>query len=300
MTSPAHTPGSVVAGVVIVYECDIDIAVNLATYASDLDMLVVIDNSAMPSPAVAAAVGAYDHAEYLFSGSNLGIAAALNMAIERVRARGADFLLTMDQDSGFDDVPFVVFKTRVLALPFVDDLAIAAPNFIGGNIAEREPETVVAATDTLTVITSGSLVNLANHDRVGPFDEHLFIDDVDHDYCLRAHNAGLRVVSLPTVRLRHRLGQASTVSILGRRVTWNVHGPGRHYYMVRNGLYMFAKHRKTYPGYGLLRLARLTRTIGAALLLMPGRRDRLAMVVRGIRDYRTGQMGIRRDSGVPA
>ena len=277
----------IVAGCVILYECDISIGANLATYADDLDMLVVIDNSASRDPAIVAAVRAHANAEYVFNGTNLGIAAALNMAVDWARGRGADFLLTMDQDSSFDDVPFHAFRDRVLSLPFVKDLAIAAPSFL---IEDTMATTVV---DSPTVITSGSIVSLANQARIGSFDERLFIDEVDHDYCLRAHDLGLRVVTLPDVRLEHRLGQSRTVSVLGKTVRWNVHAPIRHYYMVRNGLYMASKHRRRHFRYSAGRLASLGKTIAAALLLAPQRGERFGMVVHGMRDYVMMRMGAR-------
>jgi rhamnosyltransferase len=280
----------IVAGCVVLYECGTGIGANLATYAGDLDRLLVLDNSAERDPAVAAAVAAHGNAEYVFNGANLGIAAALNLAVDWARARGADFLLTMDQDSSFDAVPFRIFRDRVLSLPFLADLAIAGPSFLD----EQSPSSAIV--DSTTVITSGSIVSLANQARIGAFDERLFIDEVDHDYCLRAHDLRLRVVTLPDVRLEHRLGQSSTASILGRTVRWNVHAPIRHYYMVRNGLYMMSKHRQCHLGYSLRRLARLSRTVAAALLLAPQRRERFGLVAQGVRDYLAERMGARNDT----
>lgn len=277
----------IIGGCVILYECDVDLRANLSTYAGDLDMLIVIDNSVKRDPVIAAAVAQHAHAEYVFNGANLGIAAALNQAARWAQGRGADFLLTMDQDSSFDDTPFRVYRDRVLALPFLDRLAIAAPYFLPGEAPRLN------VMDSKTVITSGSIVSLANHVRIGPFDERLFIDEVDHDYCLRAHDMGLRVVTLPYVRLEHRLGQARNLRFASSAILWNVHTPIRHYYMVRNGLYMAVKHRKRHPGYCVRRLARLGRTIAVALLMAPRRRERLGLVAEGIRDFLARRMGAR-------
>lgn len=282
----------IIAGCVVLYECDADLRANLSTYANGLDMLVVLDNSATCDAAIAKAVADYAHAEYIFNGANLGIAAALNLAVDWARARGADFLLTMDQDSSFNDTPFHVYLDRVLALPFVDTLAIAAPYFLPG---APPPGSVM---DSTTVITSGSIVSLANQRRIGPFDEQLFIDEVDHDYCLRAHDLGLRVVTLPNVRLKHRLGHSRRLPILGDAIKWNVHTPIRHYYMVRNGLYMTAKHHRRHPGYSVRRLVRLGRTITAALLMAPRRRERLRLATEGVRDFLTKRMGARSTSRI--
>lgn len=288
------SPHPTIAGCVILYECDADLRANLASYADDLDALVIIDNSARRDAAVAAAVAEHPRAEYIFNGANLGIAAALNQAVDWARAQGADFLLTMDQDSSFNDTPFRVYRDRVLALPFLNELAVAAPYFLPGKAPAAD------VIDSTTVITSGSIVSLAGQARIGYFDEQLFIDEVDHDYCLRAHDLGLRVVTLPGIRLAHRLGQARTLAIAGTTVRqWNVHAPIRHYYMVRNGLYMASKHRGRHLGHSIRRLARLARTIIAALLLAPRRPERMRMVASGIGDFITGRMGARTASDDP-
>jgi rhamnosyltransferase len=290
MTDPKAVPAAAVpciAGVVVLYECDADIVANLSTYADDLDMLVVVDNSRARTRAVEALVASHRDATYVFNGANLGVAAALNIGADWALARGAAFLLTMDQDSGFHQVPFRTFRDCVLSLPFVADLAVAAPTFL----ADAPAATDCSAIDRDTVITSGNLVHLGNFARIGRFDERLFIDEVDHDYCLRARDMCLRVVELPAIRLQHRLGEPRTVSVLGKAFHWNVHGPIRHYYMVRNGLYMLSKHRQRHMRYCLVRLVRLTRTVAAALMLAPARRRRLAMVAQGVRDYFGDRMG---------
>lgn len=290
MTDPRAVPTTTVpriAGVVVLYECDADIVGNLSTYAGDLDMLVIVDNSTAPTPAAAAVAAAHPNGAYIFNGANLGVAAALNIGANWAQARGAAFLLTMDQDSGFHQEPFRTFRDCVLSLPFVDDLAVAAPAFLADTAITSD----CSVMDRDTVITSGNLVHLGNFARIGLFDERLFIDEVDHDYCLRARDMGLRVVELPAIRLQHRLGEPRIVSVLGRTIRWNVHGPIRHYYMVRNGLYMLAKHRKAHWRYCFVRLARLTRTVIAALLLAPDKRRRSGLVARAIRDVRAGRMG---------
>jgi rhamnosyltransferase len=46
------------------------------------------------------------------------------------------------------------------------------------------------------VMTSGCLTNLAIWDESGGFSDELFIDEVDHDYCLNVRRHGYRVVRL--------------------------------------------------------------------------------------------------------
>ena len=279
-----------IAGCVIIYECDADLRTNIATYAADLDMLFIIDNSAQPNSDISQIVDSFPNIKYIFNGRNIGVAAALNLAIRHAKKRDAAFLLTMDQDSGFFQEPFCEYRDRVLEIPFINEIAVAAPTFIASE------STKSGIMDSPTVITSGSILNLANQEHIGFFDERLFIDEVDHDYCLRATDLGFRVVTLTDYHLDHRLGQHSTVSIAGKVIRWNVHTPIRHYYMVRNGLYMLAKHHRQHPGYSARRFLRLSRTIAAALLMAPRRFERLRMISGGMHDFFVGRMGARGDA----
>ena len=103
-------------------------------------------------------------------------------------------------------------------------------------------------------MTSGNLVNLDAFRQVGPFMDELFIDSVDHEYCIRLQINGYKVIQLNGVLLEHTLGERrkhlfiyplnffkKNKSIVSYKIV-NNHNYIRKYYMVRNRLYVSRKY----------------------------------------------------------
>ena len=64
-------------------------------------------------------------------------------------------------------------------------------------------------------IASGSLVKAEVFGVTGFFDEAMFIDYVDTDFCLRLQKNGFKILSVASVLLEHELGQRQTRNLLG-------------------------------------------------------------------------------------
>ena len=101
----------------------------------------------------------------------------------------------------------------------------------------------------VTTITSGSLLNIEICKKLGGFDEKLFIDEVDFDYCYRCILAGYKIYQFDHVYLTHRIGKSIKTGYFSviKRSNRVVHNPTRVYYMVRNHLYMSSKYAKSFP-----------------------------------------------------
>jgi rhamnosyltransferase len=89
-------------------------------------------------------------------------------------------------------------------------------------------------------------LNLTLYQKIGPFDEKLFIDYVDNDYCYRAKLAGYKLLKFTNVTLIHQLGKmvnaSSYKSLYLLKKKKVVHPPIRCYYMYRNMLYLVEKY----------------------------------------------------------
>ena len=97
-------------------------------------------------------------------------------------------------------------------------------------------------------ITSGSLVRLAALQKTGLFDERLFIDSVDHDFCLRSRARGLLVVEASDQVMDHSLGNITRHRFFWRTVNCTNHSPLRRYYITRNQLEAIRRHLFHRPG----------------------------------------------------
>lgn len=246
-----------VFGVIITYHPDAArLEACLSAVRPQVDEVVLLDNSR----------------------ENRGVAAALNEGMRRASEAGADFVLSLDQDSILP--PDAVHKM----------LAYASVHPEVAQIGPRWSEEPAGCRDVAHLITSGSLLRLSAWREAGPFREAYFIDAVDIEYSCRLRARGCRVVCCGDVVLDHRLGDGlQGWDILGKkRLGYIGHPPLRIYYMLRNALYFAAEYR-TAEARQYLR--RVRRTIRRMLLQSPERAAVWQYACRARKDYRAGVTG---------
>ena len=99
------------------------------------------------------------------------------------------------------------------------------------------------------LITSGAIINLKIAESLGGFDEKLFIDGVDTDFCIHSFEKGYQTLLVNEFSLRHQLGEEKKVMTPLLKSTFRkFHNPTRLYYIVRNHLYLRSKYPKKH-GY---------------------------------------------------
>lgn len=174
----------------------------------------------------------------LASERNQGIAWALNRGIEACKKHGAEFVITLDQDTvlGSNCV------RRMLECYVMNDsrarLGVVAPTLIQFG----EPIPLAEGFEVKRMVpTSGSLIPVKVYDEVGLYKESLFIYHVDDEFCIRVHKAGYKIVMARGAWAWHREGDARIKWFNPLALRWQV-GPARRpgllYYIARNGVYI--------------------------------------------------------------
>lgn len=174
------------------------------------------------------------------SRSNEGIAYALNSLCKIADDDGYQWILTLDQDS-------ISPKNLVKSLSshLAEDVAIVAPNILYKNNEHYLDRSRKGVFEEDWVITSASLTNIKAWKAIGRFDDQMFIDGVDREFCIRARLSNYKILKCFDVQLLHELGALNCKRIMGRTVYVTNHSPIRKYYMVRNSIYIDRKyHRK--------------------------------------------------------
>lgn len=221
-------------------------------------------------------------ATVLTHAENRGIAAALNTGLRA--APGDAAILTVDQDStvpaGFVDALRVTWDRATAAgLP----VGLVAPERVGGLPGQTRTHRAGVALGR-DPVQSGLLVTADTRKAVGEFDERLFIDGVDADYALRCLDAGFVVAVAEGLELGHRLGDRHTVRIAGRSLALTRSQPFRYYYLVRNRVWLTARHGRRHPLWAAAQTAGLVRHVALVQTLVPGRVERTRQMWRGARD----------------
>jgi rhamnosyltransferase len=233
--------------VIVVYLPDLaTLSAALAAVAPQVTKVLLLANDGV-RPALVLPT----NAELCIQERNLGLGAAYNLAAAWARANGATHLLLLDQDS----VP-AQDMAAILAGVFCGTSRIAAAGplwrdprtgkmshfvrFTRWSATEgRATNHAIVPVDFL--ISSGTLISLEAIDRIGPFDELLFIEHVDTDWCLRARAMGYMLVGIAAARLDHSFGEATlTEPLVGGRRFFS-YPAELTYYLVRNSIILWRR-----------------------------------------------------------
>ncbi len=279
-----------IAGVTILYYPDDSLYDRLLTYKNDLQKLIIINNTEKPDSAVLEKIKNDKQIQYIQDGENHGIAKRLNQAANLAIEENFDWLLTMDQDSFFDESMFS--KYLECFSNFKGDVKNIAQFGVEYDQKYKPGDTCVHE-HVSKLITSGSLLNLALYPAIGGFDEKLFIDLVDVEYCFRSEVKGYNNIQFHNVQLQHHIGNTSYHrSFKNFRTTPRaLHSPLRLYYMTRNYLFVSASYKDYLKEEVDIIRASLFYHIKNNLLYNRKRLQVINQIFKGIMDFRAGKSG---------
>ncbi len=271
-----------IAGVVILYQPPLSVIPNIATYLPFLDTLYVFDNTETKDELLHQQLLMLEKVVLIHENKNKGIATRLNEAARFSLAQKYDWLLTMDQDSSFDSKALKRYISCIEAVEQKDKIAMFGINHESDNhIADCN------CIEAVHLITSGSIINLSLFNKTGGFDEALFIDEVDIDYCYNAIIKGYKLFKFKNIFLNHSLGTKSYhKSLKSFKITSRtLHSPERLYYMVRNYFYVNKKYPDQFLKEKKIRKIDLLNRIKNNFLYGDQRMRTLRYVVKGWMDY---------------
>jgi rhamnosyltransferase len=235
------------AAVVILYHPTIDAISNIKTYYDRVDKIFVYDNTETGC-SIKDELLKLSRVDLFENFKNEGIPKNLNDACRLALQQGYEWILTMDQDSNFSAEIIQSYFECFNKYPGKENVAMFGIN------RSREKKVITnacTATKVQELITSGSVINLSCFKKIGEFDEALFIDLVDSEFCARAKIKGYEIIQFSNIYLVHQLGKlvntASIKSLFLIKKKKEVHSALRCYYMYRNMLYLIEKYKNIDP-----------------------------------------------------
>jgi rhamnosyltransferase len=274
-----------IAGVVVLYYPNFDdLNQNINSYIDYVDLLIVVANSEIDESLLVKT----NKIEIIKNKTNLGIAKALNQAAEFSRNRAFNWLLTMDQDSRFlNDMFFKAFQQANKK-----NVAIFTPNHqIVNEIENCETVFFEESEKDVLVMTSGNIISLDIYKEIGGFEDKLFIDEVDIDYCLKAKKSKFRIVKYPNIFMNHKLGEEKIVTLFNRKYHIFQHSPIRTYYIFRNNLYIFKKFLPYFPFVILMRIKELIKEALRICFFQTCKIQHLKNILKGFFDFFRNRYG---------
>lgn len=258
---------------------------NILSYQEAVRHVIVVDNSVQDNRALLSGVPE-DMYTYISFGENRGIAAAQNRGCREAIRRGAQWMMTMDQDSVWQAEHLRHYIAQANAYPDLEQVGIFSPRQDYPDRIRRYPESYE---HEIAVMSSGCLLSTAGYLATKGFREEFFIDEVDNEYCMHLHRLGMQVIMINNAPLLHELGELRKIRFLGLVPKEFIdHAPFRYYYMVRNILYLSS----LYPEYRRFNAKRLSKILKRITLYDRRHKiEAIRMCLRGWRDYRRGVFG---------
>lgn len=224
---------------IVTYNPDIEILKrNISAISQQVNCIVLVDNASSNIAEIKKAA-ADAGAEIIGNGQNEGIAKALNQLMEYGKSHGFNWMLSLDQDS---ICPPDYCEKMLAVLKRVPKPGIVAPTIIDKTVGVIGHNLTGEFQSVRTCITSGALVSIAVWEEVGKYDEAMFIDSVDFEFCYRVRKQGYQVVQVRDVALSHKLGECEMRRLFFWKVRVNHHSAFRKYYIARNNIYYPLKH----------------------------------------------------------
>ncbi len=212
----------------------------IAALAPQVDRIYIYDNASENIAGLRQIISEY-RVELTESEQNDGIAKALNELCKKAAKAGYSHILTLDHDTVICDG----FVKSCSELTSEERVAIVCPRVHYLNMEVKEKGDVSDRyTEVEACMTSGSLMSIDAWQKVGGFDEKMFIDWVDNDICTNFRLNGFRVIRDNQVFMDHRLGNVRMKRFLFWKLKDFQYSKDRIYYIVRNGIYYVRKYGK--------------------------------------------------------
>ena len=276
-----------IAAVIITYNTGNEFSKNVLSLKKHVGEVIVVDNGSNKET-LSMLRGLKEEITLIELNENKGIAYALNRGIEYAVNNDFQWVLTLDHDSTVSDS---MISNMLSVYNSIDEsekekIVMLTPK----HVEEKQMDVVSKSQENkweyvLTEITSGALTK-ADFYKNELYDEKLFIDLVDHDYCLRINSMGYKIIRVNSAILIHNLGESIQKKILGITITPTNHSALRRYYMSRNRKYIWNKYRGTFKEWVIKDKIRFLNEIVKIIAFEDEKLNKLKMIKLGLNDYK--------------
>ncbi len=273
-----------IAALTVLYHPSEENIKSILSYSNYFDLHIIINNSESNYPSITEAFNK-KNCFLIDNKANLGVATALNKGAEIAINKGYQWLLTMDQDSYFENHSLEQYFIEFEKLSDQNNIAVIGPTFI-------KKTNQIQCEDVNSLITSGSMLHLQNFEKIGNFNDNLFIDEVDHEYCYRARLKNFKIIQLNSIFMNHSLGDTKKIhQFNSKNNTRSLHAPIRLYYIIRNSRLTKKLYKKHFPKEVKRTENDMWIRIKNNLIYGKQKTKTLYFIIRGYIDYKRNKFG---------
>lgn len=285
-----------VCAVIITYNCGNEFCESFLTVNGKVDKVIIVDNGSNNKTLdmLNEIKSKYD-IELILNNENIGIASALNKGLKYAINNKYNWVLTLDHDSKLTDNMIENMFNAYNKVEKEDRKKIVSivPNYIEEKLLNKLDKNELQENIEYIEngITSGNLVKVSAVKEIGFFNDDLFIDCVDSDFCCRIIEKGYKIIKVNNAILIHNLGETRLIKFLGRNIQCSNHSYIRRYYMTRNRFYLWEKYKNITPKYISYDKRANRREIIKIILFEQNKLKKLNMIFKGYIDYKRNNYG---------
>ncbi len=288
-----HPVDSNTSALYVAYEPDDRLERSVTTISQQLKSIVIVCNSEIANERILnlnSKLPKECSIHWIQNSDNLGLGHALNQGINFLISQGKEWFITFDQDSQ-PHGNLIDSLTNLHVEYQLSDVCIIGCNYY--DTVRKEPNnsnSETTFTPRQTVITSGCLMNLKFIQSMGSFKEDFFIDQLDHELCLRARLNGATIIQTSEILMQHTVGRPDGIRlpILGILPNQNIE---RRYYIARNSMYLVKSYFFNYPLWSSKKLCKVLGGLFIIVLFEAKKMRKLRAVFRGISDGLQEKLG---------
>ncbi len=277
--------------VIVTFNPDMDFIERLMNAKEIFDEVVVVNNSLESILNITKRDSPLGKGVHLVENhENIGVAKALNKGLKYAFGLGYEQVVTFDQDTQV----FFSFRDwcNSLFLHFGNKSILVGANYRDINKSRdrykcKKQEGFLK--ECTTVITSGMVVSKQVVERIGWFREDYFIDSIDHEYCLRARKAGIKVYCGCRSVMSHSIGDRKVNKFVP--VLAYSHSSIRKYYMTRNTLATIKCYWKEEPIWSIKQLLRIVVELISVIVSDKNKKLKIEAMFLGGRHAINNKMG---------
>ena len=285
--------------VIVTFHPDSIFCENVMALHGQTDEIIIVDNgSRMETQNIFHTISQNISVTTICNKENIGIAAALNIGIQKAKSHGHEWVITFDQDSKVTPRMIEAMLKVYEAYPEKEEVASLSPRCMNKQTGEIWGSRFINKYDISlpyslvdVVITSGNLVKLKVFEDIGYFNESLFIDHVDNEFCLRCISHNYKILEIKNATLLHSVGLPTKINFLNKKISTTNHSHVRRYYIARNSIFIYKLFFLKMPFWVLKNISHLIGNLGKGLIFEKNRKKRLIAILLGFYDGFLNKMG---------
>lgn len=208
--------------VIVTYNFDDSLFDNIKNISIQ-SQLLIIDNSIndIMNEKLQIISEKYKNIKVIYNKENMGLSYSYNLALKYAKEGNYDYFVTFDQDTHISE------NTLLELIELMDKYNLDS---IGPNFRKISKYKDTELSFPKFIISSCNITKMQVYDKI-QYDDNLFIDNIDLDFCLLLKKYNYRFAMANNIFITHSIGEKYTGKF---GIEFYAHSPKRYYYIYRN------------------------------------------------------------------